>query len=242
MTIQLPLSSDIDALTNATEKATAYNKSLVLATKRALQQALPEANNRYRTTQPNAKMKISSGAVSQLLESGSMRLARLSSDLVLGVGVVLVVLLIGGCTYPPSAYEPVIGGALVVEQPTSIDPNAPPDSLIIGTWELQKTIMCGRLGYPEERTPAVAGYTEQRKFRRDGQVEFYKDRRLTGIYQYSVKQLRILPGDTMSVTEVWIGGGDSIRQGGTATIEPNFLQYGSCDRDGVDEQYVRLQN
>ncbi len=88
----------------------------------------------------------------------------------------------------------------------------------------------------------MAGYREQRKFRWDGRVECYKDRGLTGIYQYSVKQLKILPGDTMSVTEVWIGGADSILQGGMATIKPNFLQYGSCANDGVDEQYVRLQN
>lgn len=168
-----------------------------------------------------------------------MPLVKLSRDLVLGIGVVLVILLISGCTYPPGDHEPVIGDALVVEQPTSIDPNAPPDKLIIGTWELQNTISCG--WHLRERTPAIAGYTEQRKFRLDGQVESYKDRRLTGIYPYSVKQLKI-PGDTMVVTEVWIEGSDSIQQGGMATIEPNFLRYRSYALDGDDEQYVRLQN
>ena len=169
-----------------------------------------------------------------------MRLVKLSRDLVLGIGVALVILLISGCTHPPGVNAPVIGDALVVEQPTSIDPNALPDKLIIGTWELPKTISCG--WHLTERTPAMAGYTEQRKFRRDGQVEFYKDRRLIGIYLYSVKQFKILPSDTMSVTEVWIRDRGSILQGGMATIKPDLLRYGSCSLDGDDEQYVRLQN
>src|SRR5512135_3923815 len=38
------------------------------------------------------------------------------------------ILLIDGCAHPPSDHELVIGDALVVEQPTRLDPNAPPDS------------------------------------------------------------------------------------------------------------------
>jgi hypothetical protein len=60
---------------------------------------------------------------------------------------------------------------------------------IVGTWDW-KEIRIAELSNPPPITPQSAGYTEQRRFLSDGQVEFYKDDKLVGTYPYRVESCR----------------------------------------------------
>jgi hypothetical protein len=63
---------------------------------------------------------------------------------------------------------------------------------IVGTWDWKEIRIADMLAPPpnDRITPQSAGYTEQRRFLPDGQVEFYKDEEMVGTYPYRVESCR----------------------------------------------------
>lgn len=63
-----------------------------------------------------------------------------------------------------------------------------PEKLILGTWDWKYTQLIGLGLHPPDgrNTPESEGYTEQRRFLENGQVEVYRDWKIVGTYRYWV--------------------------------------------------------
>jgi hypothetical protein len=94
---------------------------------------------------------------------------------------------------------------------TSIN-NPSVEDWIIGTWDWQEIrILSIGIQPPDDRvTPQSAGYTEQRKFLPNGQVEFYRNKKLVATYPYRVESYRDwepkgAPASTQRYYKLYIG-------------------------------------
>jgi hypothetical protein len=111
---------------------------------------------------------------------------------------------------------------------------------IIGSWEWKETTISSRgVRPPNDRvTPQSAGYTEQRKFLPNGQVEFYKDGELTGIHSYSIESIKDL-ARSQPRYRISIDGTISMMKISNSRLVIGFGgTFGQC---GADTIYVKIK-
>jgi len=109
--------------------------------------------------------------------------------------------------------------------------------LIAGKWEWTYSIIMQRNIHPPDNriTPETAGYTMQRNFKSDGQVDFYINEQLKETHSYEIKRFKVLPSDKGSVTLIYID--DYPAQ--LLFFNPDSIMMGTGWSDGIDEYFSR---
>ena len=107
---------------------------------------------------------------------------------------------------------------------------------IVGIWDWKERLINSRAAPPPKNriTPESAGYTEQRRFWPNGQVEFYKDGKLIGTYPYRIEP-RAAPASANVICYIYIGESKqpdgTVRHAEELMITPETLKIGH----GMDE-------
>jgi hypothetical protein len=114
------------------------------------------------------------------------------------------------------------------------------EELIIGTWQWNESLITDRGVRPpnDRKTPQSEGYTEQRKFLPNGQVEFYKDGSLTGTYTYRIEP-KGGPASKSRVYHIYIGENySSLKISADTLIIGLGGRFGTC---GIDSIYTKVE-
>jgi len=108
--------------------------------------------------------------------------------------------------------------------------------LLISTWQWQESRSLN-MGGSDRLSPESEGFTEQRKFLSNGNVEFYKDWKLIGTYPYKVGPLRMFTKSTL-IYELTIGEQSLMfKVSGDKLVIGNGGEFGYCGRD---HYYTRI--
>lgn len=120
----------------------------------------------------------------------------------------------------------------IVFEPEMEEQNSPTvEDWIVGTWDWKETLIHSRSVRPPDNriTPESAGYTEQRRFYPTGQVEFYRDGKLTGTYPYRIEP-KGAPADETRRYVLDVGGlkwsNGTVRYPEKLKITPEIFQIG----------------
>jgi hypothetical protein len=123
---------------------------------------------------------------------------------------------------------------------TSAKLPADPERLIIGTWDWKYTLLTSRGLHPSnhKKTPETEGYTEQRRFRRNGEVEIYRDGEIIGTYSYRIDQRGFDANDEPTYRISIKGRRFGLEVSRNKLVIGNGGMIGSC---GADSTYEKLR-
>lgn len=109
--------------------------------------------------------------------------------------------------------------------------------LIYGKWNWIYSIVMQRGLHPPDNmiTPDSVGYTFQRIFKNNNEVDSYKNDQYSRTQSFYIDRFKILETDSGYVTEIYIdSSGYQLR-----FLHPDTMMIGNGWSDGVDQYYVR---
>ena len=111
--------------------------------------------------------------------------------------------------------------------------------LINGRWNWNYSKIMQRNIHPPDNkiTPESIGYTIQREFKSNKQVDYYKNNEYISTYSYEIKRFKILPTDKEEKTLIYIDGYASDLR----FLNPDIMMIGSGSGDGINSYYVRIK-